>query len=117
MPGANVAVICDWPYESLTEQVGLRLLELRGGLVVGGLVGRRVDLEQQLVGLDVAALLEGDLLDDAGYPRPDLRIAHCIHAAGQLGHHRGALRLHRDHADLRHARIELGLFAACCQQH
>ena len=64
------------------EQIGLRLLELGGGLIVGGLVRRRIDLEEQLLLLDVAALLEGDLLDDASHPCADLRVADRIDTAG-----------------------------------
>ena len=64
------------------EQIGLRLLELGGGPIVGRLVRRRIDLEEQLLLLDVAALLESDLLDDAGHPRADLRIADRIDTPG-----------------------------------
>ncbi|MNI32313.1 hypothetical protein D3C73_862220 [compost metagenome] len=82
------------------------------GLIVGGLVRRRIDLEQQLVFLDVATLLEGDLLHDAGHARADLRIAHGIHAARQFGDDGRALRLNGNDADLRHARIHMRLFSA-----
>ena len=97
------------------EEIRLRLLELRRRLIVGGLIGRRIDLEQQLVFLDVAALLEGDLLDDAGHARTDLRIAHGIHAARQFGNDGSTLRLHGNDADLGHAGVHLGLFAASRQ--
>ena len=94
------------------EQIGLRLLELGGGLIVGRLVRRRIDLEEQLLLLDVAALLESDLLDDAGHPRADLRIADRIDTAGQLRHDRRALGLDRDDADLGHAGVHLRVLAA-----
>ena len=47
-------------------------LELAGRLIVLGLIGSRIDLEQQIALLDVRAFLERHLDQIAGHPRADV---------------------------------------------
>lgn len=59
--------------------------QLAFGTRQGSLQRGRVDLEQQVAGLDVGAFLEALLHHDAGHPRPHLGHPHRFDAPGQLG--------------------------------
>ncbi len=56
--------------------------ELSGGLIILGLVGTRIDLEQQIPLLDVRSFLEWHLDQIASHPRPDIDRVDRVGAAG-----------------------------------
>jgi hypothetical protein len=60
-----------------------------------------INLIQRIAGLDLAALLEQALGDNAGDARTHLGNAQRRDAAWQFAHHRMRLRNHRDDADFR----------------
>lgn len=87
-------------------EVGLGLGEGGAGAFCGGGVGCRVNAEQGLACLDIAAFLEQPLLQDAGRAGTDLCHARGLDAAGQLRHQPDIAGRCGDHADLhrRHLR-------------
>jgi hypothetical protein len=96
----------DEPREALGPRPGGREVRLGDGerrlrLVVRGPVGGGVDLVQQAARLDVPALLEGPLLDDAVHLGADLGDQVGGGPAGQLGRQQDALGVdrHRGHVD------------------
>jgi len=101
-------------------QIGAGAGQLRAGGVQRRLVGRGVDQEQGLAGLDFAALAELALQHDAVDAGSHLGHAQRLHPARQLalqGHHLG---LDRDHADLRRWRAcgrAGGVLGAAGRQH
>ena len=68
----------------------------RQGAVIGGLIGRRVDLIQLLPGLHLAALDEGALGDEPADLRPHIGGEVGGRAPRQLGGERHGLCLERD---------------------
>jgi len=82
------------------QQVGLGARQRGPGAGQRGAVGCRVDLEQRLAGLHVAALAEQPALQDAGGARAHLGDAKGLGAPGQLGLQRGGPRRGGDDADL-----------------
>ena len=61
----------------------------------------RVDLEQHLARLDLAALGVAASLQDAFHPRPDFRCPHRLQAAGRFQRARDIARCHADHFHFR----------------
>ena len=82
------------------ERRRLRLRKLRGGAVVHGLIGTRIDAEQRVALLDARAFGIFALHDGAGHHRADFDGAKAGDAAGigEGQRHVGALDL--DHADV-----------------
>jgi hypothetical protein len=99
------------------RQVGLGARDLRLDRGDLALQRRRVDLEQQLAGLDVAAFDEDALEQDARNARAHLGDARRLEAAGQFGDEADGLRLHRHHADFgrRRPAARAGTLAARCR--
>ncbi len=90
----------------------------RDGAVVTGLVGRRVDLIELLPCLDVAALDEQPLQNDAVDLRSHVGGTVARHASGKLGGDRHRLSLHGDDRDLRRRRgRRRGLMPTAGEQH
>ena len=103
--------------EQLLQPVGLlagqhqgRLLAGQRGLGAGklDLVGRRVDLVEDVAFLDLAALLEQALDHEARDAGAHLGDAHRRDAARQVAQVGDRLGLHCDEADLRHGRRRRG---------
>jgi hypothetical protein len=97
---------------------GLRLEQLRLGAGQfalgtgqGGLERCRVDLEQQVAGLDVGAFLEGAFEHDAGDPSAYFGDPYRLDTAWQLGDHGERLGLDGQHVDLARWRLTPSLLA------
>ena len=73
----------------------------RHGAVVSGFVGRRIDLIQLLARLDLAALNEQPLQDDAVHLRSHVGRAQGVCSSGQLSRDWHRLGLHGDDGDFR----------------
>jgi hypothetical protein len=82
------------------RQGGFRLLQGRCGRVIGGLVAARIDLVEEIAGLDGAALGEDAALDEAVDLRPDIGDGRGRGAARNLDRQRNRFSLQRDGADL-----------------
>jgi hypothetical protein len=59
-------------------------LQLSLGASQLGLIGTRIDFKEHLAFPDLAPLGEGDPLDVAVHPRPDLHLIHRLEPAGKL---------------------------------
>ena len=90
------------------RQLGLRLRQLGLGTLQHCFIGRGVDAEQGLPGLDVAALGEHALLQDAGDARAHLGHARGLQPSGQLGGQVDGAGLHRQHRHFRRRHAAAG---------
>lgn len=119
---ARDRVLGDQPLAALAVGAGhdrfrLGALDLGGQPVDLGLERPGIDLEQHVALLDLGAILEADLVDEAADPRPDLdrvdrlqMAGHIVPLAQVLDHHAGDLNLGRRRR--RRGGLRLGFLAA-----